>query len=108
MAQQFSIPEEYEIPFRRIMPYLQASLQNDPQVMEALVLYLKFGGEKLARIVIDAFNVTRRIENAEMVKRLREEAMLRDLKEEDAEESEGEGESEGDEETDDEKEKEAS
>lgn len=94
MAQQFEIPEEYEIPFRRIVPYLSAPLQNDPKVLQALVLYFKLGGEKMARIVIDALNVTHRIEYAEMIKRMREEAMLRDRQEEgdedDADEESGE------------------
>ncbi len=85
MAQQFEIPEEYEIPFRRILPYLSAPLQNDPRVLESLVLYFKLGGEKMARIVIDALNVTHRIEYAEMMKKMREEAMLRDRQDGDSE-----------------------
>jgi hypothetical protein len=78
MSQNFSIPEEYEIPFRRILPYLVAPLQKDPKVLESLVLYFKLGGEKMARIVIDALNVTHRIQYAEMLKKMREEAMLRE------------------------------
>lgn len=84
MAQQFEIPEEYEIPFRRVLPYLLAPLQNDPKVLQALVLYFKLGGEKMARIVIDALNVTHRIQYAEMIKKMREEAMLRDRQREEA------------------------
>lgn len=91
MSQNFSIPEEYEIPFRRILPYLAAPLQKDPKVLESLVLYFKLGGEKMARIVIDALNVTHRIQYAEMVKKMREEAMLREnLSEEDEETDEEE------------------
>ncbi len=97
MAQQFEIPEEYEIPFRRIVPYLSAPLQNDPKVLQALVLYFKLGGEKMARIVIDALNVTHRIEYAEMIKRMREEAMLRDRQEE-GDEDEDDSDDENDEE----------
>ena len=78
MAQKFNIPEEYEIPFRRILPYLSAPLQNEPKVLESLLLYFKLGGEKMARIVIDALNVTERIQYAEMIKKMREEAMLRE------------------------------
>jgi hypothetical protein len=90
MSQNFSIPEEYKISFRRILPYLIAPLQKDPKVLESLVLYFKLGGEKMARIVIDALNVTHRIQYAEMVKKMREEAMLRENRNE-----------EGDDETDD-------
>ncbi len=100
MAQQFEIPEEYEIPFRRIVPYLSAPLQNDPKVLQALVLYFKLGGEKMARIVIDALNVTHRIEYAEMIKRMREEAMLRDRQDDGAEDEGGD-----DDENDDQEEK---
>jgi phosphopantothenoylcysteine synthetase/decarboxylase len=77
MDQQFDIPEEYEIPIRRVLPHLSAALQNDPKVLQALVLYFKLGGEKMARIVIDALNVTHKIQYAEMLKKMREEAMLR-------------------------------
>jgi hypothetical protein len=83
MTQQFEIPEEYEIPLRRVLPYLSAALQNDPKVLQALVLYFKLGGEKMARIVIDALNVTHKIQYAEMLKKMREEAMLRGLQDDD-------------------------
>ena len=107
MAQKFSIPEEYEIPFRRILPYLSAPLQNEPKVLESLLLYFKLGGEKMARIVIDALNVTERIQYAEMIKKMREEAMLRDNQngsDEDQEDKQdgdgGKGDNDNDDETD--------
>ncbi|MGD8844626.1 MAG: hypothetical protein PVI54_03900 [Desulfobacteraceae bacterium] len=102
MDQKFSIPEEYEIPFRRILPYLSAPMQNDPKVLESLLLYFKLGGEKMARIVIDALNVTERIQYAAMIKKMREEAMLRDHQnesDEDQKEQE-DGDSENGDETD--------
>ena len=96
MAQQPVIPEEFESSFRRILPYLSASLQNDPKVMESLVLYFKLGGEKMARIVVDALNVTHRMQYAEMLKKMREEAMLHDKQgEEDASDDEEDDEEEG-------------
>ncbi|MGD9368555.1 MAG: hypothetical protein PVH87_22840 [Desulfobacteraceae bacterium] len=90
MAQEFSIPEEYVRPFRRILPYLTASLQNDPKVMESLVFYYKLGGEKLARIVIDALNITCKMQDAERIKKMREEAMLLDSPNEESDEDEDE------------------
>jgi hypothetical protein len=91
MSQNFNIPEEYEIPFRRILPYLSAQLQKDPEIIESLVLYFKFGGEKMTRIAIDALNATHRIEQAELLKRLREAAMLADsVNEDDGEDDEDE------------------
>ena len=73
MADQFTVPEEFEISMRRIFPYLTAPLQKDPQVLESLLIYLKLGGEKMARIAIDALNVTQRLEYAEPKKQLREQ-----------------------------------
>ncbi len=99
MDQQFEIPEEYEIPFRRILPHLLAPLQNDTKVLQALVLYFKLGGEKMARIVIDALNVTHKVHQAEMLKMMREEAMLRD-QQDDEDDSEEDDEEEGDEDED--------
>jgi hypothetical protein len=76
MADQFTVPEEFEISIRRIFPYLTAPLQNDPQVLESLLLYLKLGGEKMALIAIDALNVTQRLQYAEPKKQLREQKLL--------------------------------
>ena len=73
MADQFTVPEEFDISIRRIFPYLAAPLQRNPQVLESLLLYLKLGGEKMARIAIDALNATQRLKDAEPVKQLREQ-----------------------------------
>ena len=73
MADQFMVPEEFEISIRRIFPYLAAPLQKNPQVLDSLLLYLKLGGEKMARIAIDALNATQRLKDAEPVKQLREQ-----------------------------------
>ena len=76
MADQFNVPEEYEISFRRILPYLAAPMHRNVRVLESLALYLKFGGEKMARIVIDALNVTQRLQDAEIRKQMREQELL--------------------------------
>ena len=73
MADQFTVPEDFEISIRRIFPYLAAPLQKNPQVLNSLLLYLKLGGEKMARIAIDALNATQRLKDAEPVKQLREQ-----------------------------------
>jgi hypothetical protein len=73
MADQFTVPEDFEISIRRIFPYLAAPLQKNPQVLDSLLLYLKLGGEKMARIAIDALNATQRLKDAEPVKQLREQ-----------------------------------
>ena len=106
MADQFTVPEDYELSFRRILPYLAAPLQNNPHVLESLTLYLKLGGEKMARIAIDAFNVTQRLQDAEIRKQLREQELLsgdqpREL-DDDEDEDENENENENDQENDEE------
>jgi hypothetical protein len=100
MVDQFTVPEEYEISLRRIMPYLMSPLQNNSQILESLLLYLKLGGEKMARIAIDAMNVTQRLQDAEVKKQLREQELLndhgRDDLDDDDEESENDDHEEGD------------
>ena len=78
MADAFHIPEDYQSSFRRFLPFMAAPLRNDPQVMQSLLIYLKLGGEKLARIALEAFNETQRLNDAELKKRLREEALLQE------------------------------
>ncbi len=96
MADQFAVPEEYEISLRRILPYLAAPLQNNLQVLDSLLLYLKLGGEKLARIAIDAMNVTQRLQDAEVRKQLREQELLDSERQEDLEDDDDDSEKQDD------------
>ena len=100
MVEQFTIPEEYAIAYRRILPYLVAPLHKEPQIFESLLLYLKLGGERLARIAIDALNVSQRQRDAEMLKLLRQEAMLAIAAEEDDDEDDEDDEDFDEDETD--------
>jgi len=92
MADQFTVPEEYAVSFRRILPYLAHPLKKNIQILESLLLYLKLGGEKMARIAIDAMNVTQRLQDAEVKKQLREQELLNDERQEDLDEDEDEDE----------------
>lgn len=76
MDTTFTVPNEYQDSFHRLTPYMVAGLRNDPQSLEAIYLYLKLGGEKLARIAIDAYNQTHRLKNAQMQKLRLEEALM--------------------------------
>jgi hypothetical protein len=101
MADQFTVPEGFEVSFRRILPYLAAPLQKKSQILNSLSLYLKLGGEKMARIAIDAMNVTQRLEDAELKKQLREQELLNDehqddLDDDDIEDDDDKNEKEGD------------
>jgi hypothetical protein len=75
VADQFMVPDEFESSFQRILPYLAVSLQKNPEVSESLLLYLKLGGEKMARVAIDALNVTQRVQDVEPKKQLREQVL---------------------------------
>jgi hypothetical protein len=76
METNFTVPNEYQESFHRLTPHMVAGLRNDPQSLEAIYLYLKLGGEKLARIAIDAYNQTHRLKNAQMQKLRLEEALM--------------------------------
>lgn len=76
MDQSFSLPQELQTSFQRIMPYMSARLRNDQQSIEAIALYLKLGGERLARIAIDAYNQTHRLQDAADQKLRLEETLL--------------------------------
>ena len=104
MGTKFTIPDGYHESFRRLLPYMEAPLHNDPQVMESLLIYIKLGGEKMARIAIDAFNMNQRLKDAEMRKKLREQALLGaelDLSDEDEDEDSEDDNKEDDSEDDD-------
>jgi hypothetical protein len=90
MGNQFTVPEEYEASFRRILPYLMAPLQINSKTLESLLLFLKLGGEKMARIAIDALNVTQRLHDAEVKKQLREQELLNDNEQGDLDDDEDE------------------
>lgn len=76
MGTQFTIPDGYHESFRRLLPYLEAPLHSNPLVLESLLIYLKLGGEKMARIAIDAFNMNQRMLDAEFRKQLRDQMLL--------------------------------
>lgn len=101
MGQQFTIPDGYHESFRRLLPYMEAPLHNNPQVLESLLIYLKLGGEKMARIAIDAFNMNQRMIDAEFRKQLRDQMLLRrELDESDEEDRDEDEDDDVDDETD--------
>ena len=96
MKEAFKVPDEYQEHFRRLMPYMAGPLQKDPKAFESLLLFLKLGGERLARVVIDAYNVTQRQAAIEVMRRLREEAYYEAQSEEAEKDDSEEGEKEDD------------
>lgn len=87
MDSAFSVPNEYRVSLQRLYPHMPAFLRNDARAQEAICLYLKLGGEKLARCAIDAYIQTHRLKTAENQKKLRAEALLAEQNETDGEES---------------------
>jgi len=79
MDHNITVPDEYKALFQRLIPYFPAALRDDPQGLESILLYLKVGGEKLARIALEAYKQNQRISYAEAQKRLREAALAADL-----------------------------
>jgi hypothetical protein len=101
MGTQFTIPDGYHESFRRLLPYMEAPLHNNPQVLKSLLIYLKLGGEKMARIAIDAFNINQRMLDAEFRKQLRDQMLLgREAEQSDEESSDEVDDDDVDDETD--------
>lgn len=99
MESHFTIPQELQMSFQRLIPYMSPRLRSDEHHLEAVLLYLKLGGEKLARIAIDAYNKTNRLQEiAEQKLRLEETLLAKMLADE--EEAEDDGDEEDDEDED--------
>lgn len=99
MESHFTIPQELQMSFQRLIPYMSPKLRNDEQNLEAVLLYLKLGGEKLARIAIDAYNKTHRLQEvAEQKLRLEETLLAKKLADEEDEEDDGDEEDDDDDE----------
>lgn len=100
MDNTFAIPEELRLPFQRLLPYMSPGLRSDQNGLEAILLYLKLGGEKLARAAIDAYNQTLRLKTAELQKLRLEEALLADRLDDSDEDDEDDEENDEDDEDD--------
>jgi hypothetical protein len=81
---------------------MSPALRKDVQGLEAILLYLKMGGERLARIAIDAYNQTHRLKDAaEQKLRLEETLLAKQLEDEADDEDEEDDEDEDEEEASD-------
>lgn len=78
MSGSFTVPEEFQQSFRRLLPYMTSQLRNDEKALEAILIFLKLGDEKLARVAIEAMNENQRLNDAALKKKMREEALLRE------------------------------
>ncbi|MCG6972663.1 MAG: hypothetical protein LJE66_05930 [Desulfobacterales bacterium] len=62
MAYNVNIPDELTETFRRLMNQIPEKLRNDSHTQQVAYLYLKLGGERLARQYIDIMKLTVREE----------------------------------------------
>jgi hypothetical protein len=53
MNEPLTIPADLEGPFRRLMNRVAPEVRNDPEMQKAVLVYLKLGGEPLARHCIE-------------------------------------------------------
>ena len=96
MESNFTIPQELQMSFQRLIPYMSPGLRNDEQGLTSVLLYLKLGGERLARIVIDAYNQTHRLQEvAEQKLRLEETLLAKQMADEADDDDDGDDEGDG-------------
>jgi hypothetical protein len=55
MIKEMDVPKPYQAVFRRLARRIPEELLVDPKVVETLLLYVKIGGERLARQRIELF-----------------------------------------------------
>jgi len=101
MESNFTVPQELQMSFQRLIPYMSPALRKDVQGLEAILLYLKMGGERLARIAIDAYNQTHRLKDAAEQKLRLEETLLAKQLEDEADDEDEEDDEEDEEEASD-------
>lgn len=49
MKKKLNVPDEYQSSFQRLIYSIPDELRNDARTQKIILVYLKFGGEKLAR-----------------------------------------------------------
>lgn len=89
MTEDLDIPEELQPIFKRVMRRLPAELKGDLEFLKNLLIYIKIGGEKLARQRIEVTKKPFR-EGYLLLNRLIPEDSLRDMSDESSDEDEDE------------------
>jgi hypothetical protein len=77
MDAKLQVPDELQPAFRRIVRKIPADLRNDNHLLEMIVIYLKMGGERLAKQALEVAKVEYREMVNQKRKERRREAMLR-------------------------------
>ena len=56
MAIRSNVSDEFQKEYQRLLEFLYGSLRIDPDIQNIIRVYLKFGGEKMARHGIEIIN----------------------------------------------------
>ncbi len=67
MADNVNIPDDLIETFKRLMSQVPDKLRNDSHTQQVTRLYLKFGGEKLARQYIESVKLSLREEERQQM-----------------------------------------
>jgi hypothetical protein len=67
MADNVNIPDELTETFKRLMNQIPEKLRNDSHTQQVTYLYLKLGGERLARQYVDIIKLTVREEERQAI-----------------------------------------
>ena len=84
MTAQKNVPEEFKYAYRRLMGLLPEKLRKDRKIQNTTLVFLKFGGEALARHSVEIQIIRFKEEMKRIKKRLREEALRKAAKSLDA------------------------
>jgi hypothetical protein len=85
MTTMLDIPDDLKQPFRRILLKIPHEFQDDTNFLEVILVFLKLGGERLARQWIEVTKVRHRQEYNHLSNLHRREAMIRAASTEDDE-----------------------
>ncbi|MFC1515159.1 hypothetical protein ACFL7E_00210 [Thermodesulfobacteriota bacterium] len=78
-----NIPEEFKAAYQRLMGLLPDKLRSDRKIQNTTLVFLKFGGEVLARHSVEIYRIHFKEEMKRIKKRLREEALRKAAKSQD-------------------------
>jgi hypothetical protein len=77
MFEKVEVPKDLIGSFRRVVRRIPVDLKKDEVLLETVLVYLKLGGEKLARQAVESAKQSYELEVVQRKKKAREEALIR-------------------------------
>lgn len=77
MADNSNVSDSLMGPLKRVVRRLPVELKNDPALIQTIMVYLRLGGEKLARQAGESAAQTHELEVVQRKKKARHEALIR-------------------------------